>query len=128
MEAVAALIRLRRDQLGMSRRALAGAAGVTEMSVYRIEEKGQEPGASTIARLLDALQLPWEVAKDLLLDPKATAADGVHAVEIASLKTEEDRTVDEIVAYVLSLPADRRPAAMRVLRALADSEEYVKHS
>lgn len=122
MEAVSALIRLRRDQLGMSRRALAIAANVTEMTIYRIEEKRQEPGVSTIARVLSALHLPWKVAERLLLDQTATAADGARAAECANLREEEDRTIEEITACVLSMPPGRRPTAIRILRALADDE------
>ncbi len=106
----------------MSRRTLAIAVGVTEMSVYRIEEKGQEPSASTIARILKALHLPWRIAEELLLNQAATAADGAHAAETALLKEEEDLAVEEISTYVLSLPIERRSTAIRILRAFVEAE------
>ena len=50
-------IKERRLELGMSRKALAEAAGITYNAVWRIETGQREPLAGTLATLANALRL-----------------------------------------------------------------------
>lgn len=81
MPAVAALIRATRESRNIKRREFAASLGISETSVYRIEEKGQDPSPELLANIIDALGLNWEAVRSLLLNPHATEQDGIQAAQ-----------------------------------------------
>lgn len=106
----------------LSRDALAEAVGVSSMSILRIEEKGQEPKAETLNKLVRALHARWEDV-EALLSTKATAEEGrqrarqwveERAKEIAD--RVPDAEVEEALRLVRGLRAS--PEALQELQRL----------
>ena len=111
-----------------SREAVAMAAGVSVMSILRIEEKGQEPKAEMLTALVRALHARWEDVEALLSNTRATADEGrrlaqqrlaERAKEIAD--QVPDGEVAEALRFVRSLREN--PEALRELRRLLKDGE-----
>lgn len=111
----------------LSRDALAETIGVSSMSILRIEEKGQEPKAETLNKLVRALHARWEDV-ETLLSTKAAAEDGR---KLARQRIEErakeiaDRVPKAEVAEALRIVQMLRanPDALRQLRDLIRDDE-----
>lgn len=83
-----------RNERRMSRARLAELVGTTEMSILRIETKGQEPSASLLVRMVGALGASWEMVSRLVEAPDANDEDG-RAATIAALAPQSGETTDE---------------------------------
>lgn len=114
-----------------SRAALAADIGVSEMSILRIEEKGQEPKAETLNALVRALQARWEDVEALLSDPQAMADRGK---ELARQRMEErakeiaDRVHEGGESGVRRLIHELRtnPEVLRELRQLLRDQDGIR--
>ena len=111
-----------------SRAALAADIGVSEMSILRIEEKGQEPKAEMLNALVRALHARWEDVEALLSNPRATAGEGrelaqqrieERAKEIAYRVSEGDAS--EVRKLIQRLRAN--PDELRELRQLLSGQD-----
>lgn len=107
----------------ISRATLAADMGISEMSILRIEEKGQEPKAEMLNALVRALHARWEDVEALLSNPHATPDEGRV---LARQRMEErariivDQVADEDVATALRFVRSLRknPQALQELRQL----------
>src|SRR5687768_13868025 len=101
----------------LSRDALAETIGVSSMSILRIEEKGQEPKAETLNKLVRALHARWEDV-EALLSAKVSPEEGR---ELARRRIEE--RAREIAGRV---PEADIAEALRIVRTLRSSPEALK--
>lgn len=116
MEAAAAYFQARRKRLGWSRAKLATELGVSEMSVYRIEEKGQRPEPELLARLVRALKARWEDVERLLLDEVAFD----QAESLADAPPETKPPPDDIEERIMRLSPQQRQVFRQLLGLLPD--------
>lgn len=116
MEALAAYFSELRGRKSFA--AVAAEMGVSEMSVRRIEEKGQEPKAEMLNKIVRALRARWEDVEALLSDKHAKAEDGRRLARI--LLEERARELADRV------PETDRPDALQIVRSLRDSPEALR--
>lgn len=116
MEAAAAYFRALREQHNLSRERLASDLGTTTVSIWRIEEKDQEPGPALLAGLVHRLQGNWEKVQALLLDSAATADDGRRAAR----QTEPPPLKPELEAMLRGLPDDDLDAVAAIVARLLE--------
>jgi transcriptional regulator with XRE-family HTH domain len=79
MTFVAQAVRDRREQLGLSLRALASRSGVSASMISDIERSAKSPTVSTLAALAEALGVPLSA----LIDKAASPAARIHVVRAA---------------------------------------------
>lgn len=83
MEAVAAYLQMLREGRKMSRAKLAAAVDVSEMSIYRIEERGQQPRPELLQALIEALSARWADVEALLTNEQAGEEEGRQLAALA---------------------------------------------
>jgi transcriptional regulator with XRE-family HTH domain len=107
MQAAAAYFQTLREQQGLSRARLALQLDITEMSLYRIEEQGQEPKAELLMKLVRALGANIDHVYNLFADD-ATPADGRRlALQwLLHEPSEEERRRAALLAVAESLIND----------------------
>src|SRR5512145_307823 len=96
MEAAASYLRKIRESRKISRGRLAAQLDVSEMSIWRIEEEGQEPRAVLFMSLVRTLGASWDDLMALIADAKASREDGRNRAEqflSAERKAEELRRI-----------------------------------
>lgn len=110
---LAALLRARREELGLSRRALAETTGLSYPYIAQLEGGYRAPSVSSARRLADALRLPVE---DIVHAADETSPSSPPALDSA------ERAWMPNPSYALSI--DRGPAGPAVpeLQAYADEE------
>ena len=104
--ATAAYFRVLRETAGKSRAKLAAELGVSEMSIWRIEEEGQEPKAELLTGLVRALKARWEDVEYLLSKKTFGEAEGTRLAQewlaanaaYGSLDEQEQRRIQAIRA------------------------------
>lgn len=107
MEAAAAYLRAMRDHAGFSRGKLAAELGVSEMSIWRIEEDGQEPKAELFTRFVSTVRARWEDIEALMANPAATEEDGRRLADMAHAAAQmTDEELDEAIGLFESLKSD----------------------
>jgi len=119
METTAALFEARREYLGWSRAKLAADLGITEMSVYRIEKKGQRPEPELLARLVRTLHMHWEDVERALLGEMSNAQIQEIAQRAVDAASPPD---DEITARIARLNPEQRRVFRQLLGLLPDQE------
>ena len=100
------LIKKRRNELGMSRNALAVAAGISHTEINRIETGDRkQPSVIVLNSLASALSISQE---DLMKAAGYMPSDNISAVERAfpGLKTEKQRQTVETIVDGLSRNSD----------------------
>jgi transcriptional regulator with XRE-family HTH domain len=101
-------IKNRRNELGISRNALAKQAGISHTEVHRIEtNERKQPSLKVLCALADALSVPQE---ELLKVAGYGPSDDISAVErvFPGLRTPKQRETVERIADGLSRNADLR--------------------
>lgn len=108
MIAASTYFRVLRDSRGLSRAKLASVLDVSEMTIWRLEEEGQEPKAELLTGLVRTLKARWEDVEALLVNPLATAADGQQRADnlIAMASQMSDQELDEAIALFEGLRSD----------------------
>src|SRR5678815_86080 len=101
-----------------SRAALAAAAGVSSMSIKRIEEEGQEPKAWMLTALVRALHARWEDVETILSNPRATIEEGQRLAR-QRLEERAAQIADQV-------PDAQVPDALRIVRSLRDRPEALE--
>jgi transcriptional regulator with XRE-family HTH domain len=108
-----------RTRRRMSRARLAELTGTTEMSILRIETKGQEPSGPLLVRLVGALGASWDAVTQLVDSPDA-GSDEERSRIVAALVPDDASSDEEArLNRLIDLLADGVPpdeAARRVLR------------
>jgi transcriptional regulator with XRE-family HTH domain len=119
MEAVGAYLMELRTQKGITREQIADATGVTVMTIFRIEERDQEPKAGIFAGIVKHVGASWDEVQRLLLDPRATGADGKAAARRWLLTRSEEygEAVADLV-YTHGAPDDIQGLTALLERAL----------
>jgi transcriptional regulator with XRE-family HTH domain len=79
MTSVAGAVRERREQLGLTLRALASKSGVSSSMISDIERRAKSPTVSTLAALAEALGVPISALIDRAAQPEAR----IHVVRAA---------------------------------------------
>jgi len=108
-----------RTRRRLSRARLADLVGTTEMSILRIETKGQEPSGPLLVKLVNALGASWDVVTRLVdLPDLASDEERIKAIEsLASedASPEEEARLNRLIDLLAQgVPPDE--AARRVLR------------
>lgn len=101
-----------------SRAALASAMGVSEMSIIRIETRGQEPKAEMLNALVRALHARWEDVEALLSNPRATIDEG--------RRLAQQRIEDRAKQIADQVPDEEVAEALRFVRSLRESPEALR--
>ena len=107
--AVGAKIRLRRNELGISQKALADALGVTFQQVQKYENGANRVSASSLARIAKTLQTP--IAE--FFDNEPDAAPNLFEMISAP------GAADMLRAYAAIPSAESRQALLAVVRLMA---------
>lgn len=105
MKALGAYFEVLRGDRG--RAALAADVGISEMSIWRIEDGSQEPRAELLNALVRTLRARWSDVEKLLSDSDATAEDGrqlaislrsrLEQADSADMRKQEiNRLIDEL--------------------------------
>lgn len=98
-----------------SRAAVAADMGVSEMSILRIEEKGQEPKAEMLSGLVRTLRARWDDVEALLSNPRATPEEG--------RKLAQQRLEERAREITDSVSDEEVPDALRFVRSLRENPE-----
>ena len=119
MMTLAAYLLELRTRRRMSRARLAELVGTTEMSILRIETKGQEPSGSLLVKLVGALGASWDAVTQLVNTPDT--ANAAERSSIIAALVPDDASADEEARLnrLIDLLAEGVPpdeAARRVLR------------
>lgn len=124
----------RREQMSLSQRELAAAAGVSEKTVYNLES-GTGPRAGTLRKILNALGLSsdYETARDQVLEA-ASRLDTVFVdtnvlLGIAQDDVELKKFIEQLTAMLDLMPRHKRRDVMDdilndVLRVLRKTQPY----
>lgn len=110
MEAVSAYFKTLRERRQISRSQFAAVVGISTESVWRIEEKSQEPKPAILAKIIEVLGAPWGDVASLLLS-EAAADEGERRATRVQLDTPPDPlgfTPEELAALARLSPGKKQ--------------------
>lgn len=105
MEAVATYFRVLREGRSYTRAKLAAELGVSEMTIWRLEEEGQEPKAAFLTGLIRTLQARWQDIEHLFR-ADATPEDGHRLAQEWLQVPPEEQVQYERIRHNLDLVRD----------------------
>lgn len=110
-----------------SRAKLAAELGVSEMSILRIESRGQEPGPEMLVKLVGQLRARWEDVEYLLgLDKGKGIEEGRQLAENLARQIQQAGAVDARRAALNRLIADLEADPRKIDRLLGYGQRLLE--